>query len=655
MDSAAALPDQLVRTSLFSRGVPERFTIVDGGATVLFLRGRGGDDPDSCLWALDVQTGQERLVADRADAYATDDSGALIAFTTAGQLWTVRQGSEPRRVPVDGPVSDPRPDPAGVRIAYVRDGALRVVDDDGSDRELAVPDGPDVTYGIGEHTDGGRGFWWAPDGRALLVARVDASRVERWQVADPSDPTRAPRAIRYAAVGTPNVDASLWIVGLDGSRAEVRWDRAAYEYLPGAGWDADGPYALVQSRDQRTVRYLAIGPTGDTIVLTEWTDPCWAQVVPGLPALTASGSLVAHADVGDTRYLTIDGRPVTPPGLQVRSVLGVDGEEVLFTASGEPTETHLWTYDGRLVRLTEGAGVHTGIRRHGTSVTATRDLTGGRILVRSKGNPDRVIRSLGEQPVLAVRRIRLDLGELGLRAALHLPSWHRPGTRLPVLLDPYGGGAMQRVTAELTWRVLVSQWFAEQGFAVLVADGRGTPGRGPAWERAVHGDLYRLVLDDQLTALAEAARRQPDLDLDRVGIRGWSFSGGLAIRAVLRHPDVFHAAVAGAGVTDQRLYNAYWRERFLGHPDDFPERYEECSLIREAARLTRPLLLMHGMLDTNVHVVNTLRFADALSRAGRDHQLMLIPGAGHRPFAEPAAGDVLRRQAGFLRDALTAS
>ena len=122
------------------------------------------------------------------------------------------------------------------------------------------------------------------------------------------------------------------------------------------------------------------------------------------------------------------------------------------------------------------------------------------------------------------------------------------------------------VTAELDWRCLVSQWFAEQGFAVLVADGRGTPGRGPGWEREVHNDRYGPVLDDQVTALHEAARLHPDLDLGRVGIRGWSFGGSLAALAVLRRPDIFHAAVAGAAVTEQALHNTHWRERYLGDP-----------------------------------------------------------------------------------------
>jgi dipeptidyl-peptidase-4 len=199
-----------------------------------------------------------------------------------------------------------------------------------------------------------------------------------------------------------------------------------------------------------------------------------------------------------------------------------------------------------------------------------------------------------------MRETCLVLGPRDLRAALYLPSWHRPGHEpLPVLVDSYGGASRQRVTAERDWRCLVSQWFAEQGFAVLVTDGRGTPGRGPDWEREVHGDLFGPVLDDQVTALREAARVRQELDLRRVGIRGWSFGGSLAAMAVLRRPDVFHAAVAGAGVTDQLLYSTHGRERFLGHPGESGPAYEACSLVREAPALSRPLLLMHGLEDGN--------------------------------------------------------
>jgi len=187
------------------------------------------------------------------------------------------------------------------------------------------------------------------------------------------------------------------------------------------------------------------------------------------------------------------------------------------------------------------------------------------------------------------------------------------------------------------------------GIAVLVADGRGTPGRGPEWERAVYGDLYGPVLEDQVTALHEAARQHPDLDLDRVGIRGWSFGGSLAALAVLRRPDVFHAAVAGAAVTDQRLYNTHWRERFLGHPDDFPERYDASSLLLAAPGLTRPLLLIHGLADDNVHPAHTLRLSGALLAAGRPHEVLLLPGVGHANMGTGVSEDLLWYQLRFLQ------
>ncbi|MCS7475242.1 prolyl oligopeptidase family serine peptidase [Umezawaea endophytica] len=655
-----SLPEQLLRTRLFTLGVPDRFTVVPDGRTVLYLRGRAGDDPLTCLWALDLDSGEERVLADPAalgrdagiDACAA--AGRTVVFALAGELWTVAGGDAP--LPVRGPATDPRPDPRGERIAYLSGGSLRVVDADGTgDRAVADPDGPEVVFGRAEHTavtdpDGNRGYWWAPDGTRLLVARVDSSAVDVWHLADPTEPARPPRQVRYAAVGRANAEVSLWIAGLDGTRVEARWDRAAFEYLVGAGWDAHGPYAVVQSRDQRTVRFLGIAPAdGRTTVLAEQRDDRWVSLVPGLPARTAGGALVSHADDRGTRRLTVDGAAVTPPGLQVRAVHGVDGDEVLFAASEDPTESHLWSWRaGRLRRLTTGAAVHAGVVRDGVVVRVARGAD-VRVSVLRQGKPPVSVPSRAQAPVLDARPTHLVLGPRALRAALHLPSWHGGDGTLPVLVDSYGGAATQRVTAEVGWRSLVSRWFAEQGFAVLVVDGAGTPGRGPDWEREVHGDLFGPVLDDQVAALREAAALHPVLDLGRVGVRGWSFGGSLAALAVLRRPDVFHAAVAGAGVTDQRLYNAHWRERFLGHPDEFPERYEAASLVRMAPELTRPLLLVHGLADDNVHPANALRLSRALLEAGRPHEVLLLPGVGHQAMGLAVSENLLLRQARFLR------
>ena len=215
---------------------------------------------------------------------------------------------------------------------------------------------------------------------------------------------------------------------------------------------------------------------------------------------------------------------------------------------------------------------------------------------------------------------------------------------------------------------LTSQWLADQGFAGVVADGRGTPGRGPEWDRAVWHALAGPVLDDQTEALHAAAGRHGDLDLSRVAIRGWSFGGFLAALAVLRRPDVFHAAIAGAPVTDWRLYDTHYTERYLGQPGG-PDRagepgtpgtegaspYQASSLLADAPGLSRPLLLIHGLADDNVVAAHTLRLSSALLAAGRPHAVLPLSGVTHMTPQEEVAENLLLLQVDFLRRSLGAA
>ncbi|MGI5230808.1 prolyl oligopeptidase family serine peptidase [Actinoallomurus sp. CA-142502] len=684
------LPRQHARTRRFSLGVPRSFTISPDGRRVVFLRSRDGSDPITCLWEFDVTAGAERLIADPGDAtealspaeatrrerareqsagvtaYATDRALTKATYALSGRLWLADLAAPSAvELPATGPVVGPRPDPPGATVAYVSGGSLRVIGADGSgDRALATPEGPEVTYGLPEHVAAEsmgrhRGFWWAPDGSRLLVARVDNAPVQRWYIANPAHPARPPAEIAYPAAGTRNADVSLWIVGLDGGRVAVDWDRAAFEYVTAVCWSGPEPLIAVQSRDQRTMRVLAVDPlTGTTRPRREDTDPYWVQIVPGVPALTESGRLVWTADLDDCRRLLLDDEPVTPPRLHVRQVLGVDGETVLFTASTEPTEIGLWTYapSTGVTPFADAPGVHHGHRAGGTTVVVAQSLRhdGAQVTVHRDGRPAASITSHAEKPVLTPKVELLRMGDGELRTAVLFPTGHTPGSRrLPVLMDPYGGPAAQRVLAARN-QYLVSQWFADRGFAVIVADGRGTPGRGPAWERAIYGDRAELALTDQVAALHAAAARHPDLDLDRVGIRGWSFGGFLAALAVLREPDVFHAAVAGAPVTDQRLYDTHWNERFLGHPDENPEAYDRSSLLADAKHLRRPLMLIHGLADDNVFAAHTLRLSSALTAAGRPHTVLPLPDATHMTPQEEIAENMLVLEAEFLEGALGA-
>jgi dipeptidyl-peptidase 4 len=706
-----SFPRQNARTRNFTLGAPRSFQISPDGGTVAFLRSRGGSDPVTCLWTLDVASGQERLIADPADiavagtwddpverarrervrerasgivGFATDADLMLATFALAGHVYVadLREGGV-RQLQAGTPAADPRTDPAGQHVAYVHGGALKVTPlagpQAGQERVLArSADMQDVTYGLAdfiaaEEMGRTRGYWWAPDGSAILVARVDESPVQRWHIADPAHPDQPGSAVRYPAAGTPNAVVSLFIATLDGRITPVEWDPQAFPYLVTAEWSAGDPLVVVLSRDQREMRILAVDPaTGSARLVRSDTDAAWVDVVEGVPARTSSGQIVWTADRDGAKRLvagTADQHSagtaelLTPPSLQVRSVLSVDGDTILFSASADdPASTSVWTAGPDGIQLvSEEAGLHGGVLAGGTLLLTSKTLACSGVTVQvlrpgSDRKPAEVttISSLAEQPSLPAPRITLSYSEgpSRVRTAILLPSWYKPGSgRLPVLCDPYGGPHAQRVTAAYD-AYLTSQWFADQGFAVVIADGRGTPGRGPAWDRTVEGDLATPALEDQVEALHSAAEQCADLDLSRVAIRGWSFGGYLSALAVLRRPDVFHAGIAGAPVTDWRLYDTGYTERYLGNPNLSPQAYERSSVLPEAANLTRPLMIIHGLADDNVVVAHSLRLSSALLAAGRPHSVLPLSGVTHMAAQEEVAENLLLLQVDFLFRAL---
>ncbi|MDX6274089.1 MAG: dipeptidyl-peptidase 4 [Frankiales bacterium] len=687
-----SFPRQTARTQRFTLGAPRSISVSADGQRVVFLRSSGGRDASTALWLLDVATGAERLVAEAAGllgrddgelsaeerarreraretaggitSYSLDSDGTRATFALAGRLFgadlVVGSCTE---LAAQGPVFDPRLSPDGLAVAYCSSGSLRLSSGDG-DRDLVSEDG--VTWGLAEFVAAEemgrfRGHWWSPESDRLLVARVDEAPVQVWWASDPANPDRAPSEQRYPAAGTPNAEVTLWLLSLDGVRTEVRWDREGYEYVAGVAWSTRGGLVvLVQSRDQRSLQWRSVDTqSGATSVRQQAADDHWLELVEGTPAFTDSGRLISVLPHLGANRLHVDGAPVTPDGLQVSAVLSLDGESVLLSGTEEPTESHVYLWDGASTRrLTPEQGVHTARGGGGTVAITTATLAGpgSSTTVLKDGGRVGAIASYAEQPVLAAAPRLLNAGERQLRSALLLPTgWVEGSGRLPVLLDPYGGPHAQRVLAAHN-AFLASQWFADQGFAVLVSDGRGTPARGPDWERSIHGRWGDAVLDDQVHALHAAAAAHPDLDLERVAIRGWSYGGYLAALAVLRRPEVFHCAIAGAPVTDWTLYDTHYTERYLGtdpHGRD-AARYAEESLLTDAPSLRRPLMLIHGLADDNVVAAHTLRLSSALLAAGRPHEVLPLSGVTHMTPQEEVAENLLLLQIDFLRRCLGA-
>ncbi|ANN16738.1 peptidase S9 [Amycolatopsis orientalis] len=673
------------RTQRFTLGAPKEFKVAPDASRILFLRSESGTDPRHSLWSFDVVSGEETKLVDAAEllpgeedlpaeerarrersretgggvvGYAVDDAFTVAAFSLSGKLHTLDLATGEVSVLVDGSVVDPRPSPDGTSVAYVRDRRLRVIDRaTGEDRVLVEEDGEDIAWGLAEfiaaeEMSRTRGYWWSPDGKSLLVERSDRTAVPRWTIADPANPQAPANVVAYPAAGTKNADVTLAIIGLDGSRVDV--EKSGWEYLAAVHWSAAGkPLLSVQTRDQRELRIEAVDPAdGSVEVLHTETDRHWVELAAGVPAWTADGRLVRESAADGDHRLIVDGVAVTPPGLQVRSILHV-GDEVLFSASeADPTQIHVFrTEGGELRRLSTEDGVHVGAGTASLAVLSSwsLDRSGPVVTVVSGGKTVASIGSHTVDPEVVPNLTWLTLGERGLRAALVLPTGYEESEgKLPVLLDPYGGPHAQRVLQTRN-AFLTPQWLADQGFAVLVADGRGTPGRGAAWEKEIAGKLADVTLADQVDALHAAAALHPELDLERVAIRGWSYGGYLSALAVLRRPDVFHAGVAGAPVTDWALYDTHYTERYLGLPQEEPAAYEHNSLIADAGDLSRALLIVHGLADDNVFVAHSLRLSSALLAKGRAHVFLPLAGATHMtPQAEEVAENLMRTQVDWI-------
>ena len=365
---------------------------------MLFLRALAADDPNTALWSLDLGTGEERLLADprvllagesevipaaelrRRErlresargivAYSTDSAGRLAAFALSGRLFVCDlEAGGTRHVPTGGECVDPHIDPTGAVVAYLHDSSLRVVTLDGEIIIELSDDDPEVSYGAAEFAAAEEqsrhhGFWWSPDGRRLLVARVDTSEVTACWLADPSDNEETPVLLRYPRAGYANAIVRLVVAGLDGAIVAVTGapdDRLPY--LMAARWERGGPPTLVLlARDQHLAEIRTVDPgTGETSLAHADTDPAWLQLTPGTPSWLPDGRLLRSAISDGTYRLFVHDQPCTPPGLQVAGVVAA-GERTVFLATTEPTEQHLYALDhaaGEIEQLTRDPGLHT--------------------------------------------------------------------------------------------------------------------------------------------------------------------------------------------------------------------------------------------------------------------------------------------------------
>ncbi len=670
----------------FRLGAPTAIRVVPDGASVLFLRS-GPRSATQGLYQFDVASGEtrelitaERLLGTGEEtlspeeqarrermrvsasgfvSFELSDDGRLVLAPLGGRLFLLERATgRVEELRVGGESFDARLSPDGRRVGFIRDHDVWVYD---VARRKAWPvtrgGTAEITRGeaefvAAEEMDRYAGWWWSPDGASILFQEADARGVEVWHVADPAHPEREPRTQYYPRPGRANVQVRLGLVGVRGGRVTwVDWDRERYPYFTRADWHRRGGLTVVvQTRDQRELVLLRVAPdSGRTARLLTETDAAWVNLDPRMPRWLADGSgflwTSERAGAWQLELRGADGafqRAIVPPSAGYRGLAHLDdeGRAVIVSASEDPTQTHLFraalegtTWDP----WTSDAGVHDGVFERGSPVWVHTVSTPGAMpmWVVRRGAANEVggvvgpLPSLAEDPGFLPRAETLRVGEgEGFHAEVLRPRNFDPARRYPVIVDAYGGPHANMVEAAMSTRLL-GQWLAEQGFVVISVDNRGTPRRGRAWERAIAGRLAEVPLADQIVGLRALGARFPELDLGRVGITGWSYGGYLSALAVLRRPDVFRAAVAGAPVTDWLDYDTHYTERYLGVPGPGDTVYAANSLLNDAAGLRRPLLLMHGTGDDNVFFRHSLKLADALFREGRAFELLPLPGLTH--------------------------
>ncbi|MEY4493321.1 MAG: hypothetical protein RL355_670 [Actinomycetota bacterium] len=689
-------PRQKAATRNFQLGAPRSFQISESGKFVSFLRSDHGRDAVNSLWVYDLAKNLENKIADPKDlltssedvpaaekarrermreqtsgitAYSTDSDGTKVCFALSGLLFVVDlESGKTKEISVTGPIIDPQLSPDGNHIAWTTGKDLLICNVDGTnEKNLTNESKKDCAWGLvdfvaAEELGRMRGFWWAPDSNSILVEKFNNSNVPTWWISDPTSPQNEPQEHKYPASGTTNPVVELYLSDLSGKKTKIEWDRTSYEYLVSISWQKKHNALITVANRKQTEFQTFELVSGSLEIKTKHEDSQFIDVVPGQPRWIDQELLTVIDDnSSDTREIQISGKTLSPKDLQVMAITGTTKDQIYFVGTTNAIDRDLYqiSTNGDLVQLTHG-GVN--------SSSAPVDSDSGTLIVLASshihemkrefslfkdGKPIHIFDNLAEHPLIQPEVHNLQTGPHNVNTAVLFPTGHKFGSgKLPVIMRPYGGphGA-QVLNGALVY--VEDQWFADQGFVVIVADNRGTPARGPKWDRSIYKNFVQPVLDDQIAALKDVAAHYPnDVDLSRVGITGWSFGGYLSALAVLDAPEHFHAAVAGAPVTDWKLYDTAYTERYLGHPDENEDIYKAHSLIEKAHKLSRPLLLVHGLADDNVVAAHSLKLSAELLAHKKNHEFLPLAGVTHMTPQEVITENLMLKTIEFFKENL---
>ena len=577
-------------------------------------------------------------------------------------------------------VIDPKITDDGRSVFFVRDGDVWTIGDAGERQLTSHP--PGATNGVAEFVaqeelDRLSGYWPSPKGDMVAFEQVDETNIPIYPIVHQGKEPLQIEEHRYPFAGAENAKVKLGVVSVEsGETTFLEPGRVKGGYLARADWHPDGRL-LVQwlSRDWRQLELVAYDvKTGHgRAILVDDADP-WINLHDDLRVVEATGEFTWSSERSGYRHLYLYGpdgrlvRQLTTGEWPAEATVALDEKtrELYFVGwRTSPLERHLFRVSlegGEPEQLTSEPGMHAVViapdfssfidvwdnREHPPSITV-RSMTGATQHVLHASTPVEL-----DLPPPELHRFRTHDG-VELHAAVYRPHSPPPragdqgGGRAPVIVEVYGGPGPQMVNDSWVQTVdLRAQWLAQHGFVVLKVDNRGSARRGLAFEAPINRRMGQIEVKDQV----EGVRWLGTLgfaDISRVGIYGWSYGGFMTLMALVTAPDVFKAGVAGAPVTFYEGYDTAYTEKYMGTPQDNPEGYRLGSPLTYADQLRAPLLLVHGMIDENVHFRHTARLMQALIDAGKPFESLIYPNERHMPRSEKDRVDMERRLLEFFQ------
>lgn len=645
------------------------------GAQRLLLDGaKLGGDESSLSEAEKARRERQRISDSGVVEYSWDGAGKLILAPVAGDLFLAdpATGSVRRLTQTEGDEVDAKLSPKGAFASFTREQNLFLLDvRSGQERQVTRDGGGAISYGIAEfiaqeELDRYTGTWWSPNDAQLAFTKVDEGRVPLVVRADIGADGRTSTVQQYyPAAGEANAAVELLILNV-GSGEQVRVDLGKGEdfYLARVDWAKDGKTLYVQrlARDQKRLDLLKVDAvTGQSrLILTE-TDSAWINLSGDFTALKGGGFLWTSERDGHRHIYSYDAdgrllRQVTRGAWPVRSIVGVNeakGEVFLLASLSDPLQQQLYSVSFKRSnapkQVTSGDGAwNATVNASGSAFIGaysdpkTPPRTGlynsdGRLLRWIEENALSPTHPYGpyaaRYPAPEFGAIKASTGET-LYTRVLKPVGFDPAKRYPAILFVYGGPTRQVVDKSWSSVSSVMRLMQERGYVVFSIDNRGTPNRSRDFERAIHGELGKLEVEDQLAGVAWL-KTQPYIAADRVGVWGWSYGGFMTLALALHAPDAFAAAASFAPVTDWRLYDTAYTERYMGKPQDNPTGFGAADLTKLAAKLKTHLLLAHGLADDNVVFANSAAMMAALQRAGVQFETLVYPGQKHGLSAQP--------------------